>query len=711
MNLSTPRLRALAAVSLFALALAATPARAEDPPPAPAPAAAQWGSFGIDTSAIDRAVRPGDDFNRFVNGAWIARTEIPADRARIGSFDQLDDEAKTQLKAILDELAATRHKPGSAEARIADAWRAFMDEAAIERAGLAPARPWLDRIFAAKSREDLVDLFAAAGQASPFGGWVDTHPRAPDRYVFNLELANLGLPDRDYYLSDQPRMVEIREKYLAHTAFLLGKAGYADPQGAARAVLALETDLARAAWNRALARNRDLTFNPVSREAVAALPHGALLARFLRGVGAGDEGEVIVQEMPPSAEKLAGLNLPAEQAALITGGAPEVLRIVAEAPMATWQAWLAARFLASHSATLPREIDEANFAFFGRELNGQPEQRPRWKRGIGAVEAQLGEQLGRIYVARHFPAGNKAAMEELVGNLRKAMAANLQDLGWMSEDTRKEARAKLDAFTYKIGYPARFKTYDGLAISRDTPLANAIAAADWAWNFDMAKLGQPVDRHEWAMLPQTVNAYYNWNFNEIVFPAAILQPPFFNLSADPAVNYGAIGAVIGHEIGHGFDDQGARSDGKGELRDWWTPEDKARFVALQDKLGAQYAKFCPLDDGRTCINPRLSMGENIGDLGGLSLALRAWQMSLGGKPAPVIDGLTGEQRFFMAWAQVWRGRMREERLRQALLVGPHSPAEYRINGIVRNFDEWYQAFGVQPGDALYLAPEERVRIW
>jgi putative endopeptidase len=344
-------------------------------------------------------------------------------------------------------------------------------------------------------------------------------------------------------------------------------------------------------------------------------------------------------------------------------------------------------------------------------LSGQPEQRPRWKRGISVVEGQIGELLGKIYAAKYYPPAEKAAMETLVGNLRKAMGANLQDLAWMGVDTRKEAQAKLDAFTTKIGATEEWKTYEGLKISGTDALGNAMAASAWQTQDQMGRLGKPVDRKEWLLLPETINAYYNPPLNEIVFPAAILQPPFFNVTADPAVNYGAIGAVIGHEMGHGFDDQGSKYDGTGNLRDWWTAQDQANFKKLQDKLAAQYDALCPYDEGKTCVNGHLTMGENIGDLGGLSLAYRAYKLSLNGKEDKVIDGYTGDQRFFLGWAQVWRGKAREQIARQYLVTDPHSPPEYRVNGIVRNFDEWYKAFDIKPGDKLYLPPEQRVRIW
>jgi putative endopeptidase len=470
--------------------------------------------------------------------------------------------------------------------------------------------------------------------------------------------------------------------------------------------------MAREMWDRAESRNRDLTYNKLSRDQVDALGPDQLLSRFVEGLGAGEASDVIVAQMPPSDEELVEAKLsPEEAAAKLGGGVPATLQLIEQVPLATWQAWVAAHFLSDHAAFLPSRIDDANFAFYGTALGGQPKQRQRWKRAISAVEGQIGELLGQIYARRYYPPEQKAAMEELVANLRKAMAANLKDLEWMGPDTRAEAVKKLNAFTPKIGEPEKYKAYEGLSVSEDAALGNQLASATWDADFMISRLGKQVDRSEWFMFPQTVNAYYNPVLNEIVFPAAILQPPFFNLSADPAVNYGAIGAVIGHEMGHGFDDQGAKSDGTGNLRDWWTEADKANFEKLQDRLVAQYNGFCPFDEGKTCVNGELTLGENIGDLGGLSLAYRAYRLSLGGKEAPVIGEASGDQRFFMAWAQVWRAKAREELARQYLVTDPHSPPKYRINGVVRNFDEWYRAFEVTEEAALYLSEEKRVRIW
>ncbi|MFA9201017.1 MAG: M13 family metallopeptidase, partial [Cypionkella sp.] len=436
-----------------------------------------------------------------------------------------------------------------------------------------------------------------------------------------------------------------------------------------------------------------------------------LVAAFLTAAGFDKTDRFIVGDLPPTPERLAELGLDAATRAKIGGGTPVMLALLRDTPIEVLQAWTVKTFLDANAAVLPSAIDRAQFAFRGTVLNGTPQQRARWKRAIGETEGLIGERVGALYAARHFPPASKAAMEDLVVNLRKAMALSLAENDWMSEATKKEAMAKLEAFDPKIGYRDNLETYEGLAIDAASPLANRMAAARWQREYRLDQLGGPVDRTEWGMLPQTVNAYYNSTKNEIVFPAGILQQPFFGLSADPAVNYGGIGAVIGHEMGHGFDDQGSKSDGSGMLRNWWTDADRAAFDKRGDMLVAQYAQFCPFDEGETCVNGRLSLGENIGDVGGLSLAYRAYRLSLGGKEAPVIDGLTGDQRFFLAWAQIWRAQTREAAMRQRLVTGPHSPEQYRVNGVVRQMDAWYKAFGVTPDDALYLPPEQRVRIW
>ncbi|MEA3263400.1 MAG: M13 family metallopeptidase [Pseudomonadota bacterium] len=709
----------LLAASSLAIGLAAPALAQEAKPPAPAAAPTSveqqdsmkdWG-FGVQTKYVDKSVKPGDDFNQHVNGLWLNQAEIPADRSSTGGFVQLRDLSEERMKKILEEAAAGTNPEGSPRARVAAVWKAFMDTDAIERAGLVPLYPTLEKIYAARTLEDLVGLFATPGMASPIGMGVRPDAKSSSVNALYAGQAQLGLPDRDYYLVDSPKNREIVAKYKAYLTLILGEVGYPDPAKAAEAVFQLETKMARANWDRALGRNRDLTYNkmPIS-EFLAFAPEVPLRAA-LDKQGLGNVTEIIVAQVPPTKEEIAAAKLTPDQAAKLSGGVPALAKLIASEPIANWQAWLVARYVTSKASVLPKRIDDAQFAFYGTTLSGQPQQRARWKRAISAVEGSVGELAGEVYAERYFPAANKAAMEKLVSNLRVAMAANLKELSWMGPATRTQAQAKLDAFRPKIGYPNKYKTYDGLVLRADNAFANAQAVDAWQQADNLSRLGKPVDKDEWFMFPQTVNAYYNPSGNEIVFPAAILQPPFFALTNDDAVNYGAIGGVIGHEMGHGFDDQGSKSDGDGNLRDWWTPEDKANFEKLTGALVDQYNALCPLDEGKTCINGRLTLGENIGDLGGLSLAYRAYKLSLGGKEAPVIDGYTGDQRFFMAWAQAFRVKMREAALRQQLQTDPHSPGQYRVNGIVRNFDEWYKAFNVQPGDKLYIAPEKRLRIW
>ncbi|MCX7285764.1 MAG: M13 family peptidase [Novosphingobium sp.] len=687
------------------------PVQAQDP----AESATAFPGAGLQTRWMDASVRPGDDFMAYVNGKWLRETEIPADKSTYGTMNILTDVSRDRLRMLMDEALAAKAAPGSDTARIAAAYGAFMDTQAIDAAGLAPARPWLQRIAAARKPQDLARLFGDPAFESPIAFFLNPDAKDSGRYALQMSTSGLGLPDRNYYLIDTPRNVEIRARYMEWLAFALAQAGDRNPAESARAVYALERKIAEAHWDRALGRNRDLTYNKLTLAEARSALKGLPLDMMLASAGARNVSALVISQMPPSASELAAAGFTPDMAAKLGGGVPAIAALVGSEPVAAWKAWMTVRFLTRYSAVLPSAIDNARFTFYGKVLRGQPVDEPRWKRGIAATEEQVGELVGKAYAQKWFPPQNKAAMEALVGNLRKAMSANLADLAWMSPATRTEAEAKLAAFTPKIGYPDKYKTYEGLSLSARTPLANAIAARGWQQGYDMPRIGQPVDRSEWGMLPQTVNAYYSSTRNEIVFPAAILQPPFFNLSADPAVNYGAIGAVIGHEMGHGFDDQGAKSDGAGNLRNWWTDADRASFNRLTARLVAQYDAFCPFDaasgGGKACINGTLTLGENIGDLGGLSLALRAYRLSLGGKPAPVIDGLTGEQRFFMAWAQGWRFKAREAAARDRLETDPHSPAAYRVNGIVRNFDEWYAAFGVKPGDALYLPPEQRIRIW
>ena len=670
-----------------------------------------WGTWGINLANVKADVNPGDDFFAHVNGKWLDTFEIPSDRTRYGSFTLLAEKSEQRVRKIIEELAAAKPDPATLEGKVATIYNAYLDTGAIEARGLAPAQPYLDRIQAMETREDLAKVFAANGFTAPVGGWVDVDSKQTDQYIFYITQAGLGMGDRDYYLVDNDKNAELRAAYKAMLSSLLAAAGYNDADAAANKVIALETEIAKAHWDRAAGRNRNLTYNKVTKAELIALGGAFPTATLIDALDLGDQAAFVVRQVTPTAEETAENGLDADQLAKVSGGGvPGLFKVMQTAPMDQWKAYLTAHLLIDTSDVLPASIDNTVFDFYGKTLSGQEEQRERWQRGVDTVENSVGEAVGKVYAARYFPAENKAAMDQLVANLRVALSQNLENLDWMGAATKAEAEAKLDLFTPKIGYPEKFETYDSLVVSDDA-FANQMAVNAWAYQDMLSDLGQPIDKTEWGMLPQTVNAYYSPNRNEIVFPAAILQPPFFNLSADPAVNYGAIGGVIGHEIGHGFDDQGAKSDGTGLLRNWWTAEDEANFKAKTGALVAQYNAFCPYDEGETCVNGALTLGENIGDLGGLSMAYKAYHISLDGKEDKVIDGLTGDQRFFMSWAQVWRSKNREEAMRRQMLTDPHSPPAYRVNGIVRNFDAWYDAFGVTPDDALYLPPEQRIRIW
>ncbi|HMT38656.1 MAG TPA: M13 family metallopeptidase, partial [Thermomonas sp.] len=556
-------------------------------------------------------------------------------------------------------------------------------------------KPMLARFAAIDGKPALVAAFANSGidgSDAPLGLGVSTDRKDPDQYLVSLGLGGLGLPDRDYYLNQDARFARIREAYLAHIQRMLGFAGVSgtDAKARAEAILALETALAKPQWDRVKLRDRDKTYNVVSFAELKARYPGYDWDAQLRGQGM------------PVPERL---NIPTPDAV------QPVIDVINATPLATWRDYLAFHAIDGNAGFLSREIDDASFAFNGKVLGGQKAQRDDWKRAVQLVGGRggVGDALGELYVARYFTPEAKAAMDQLVENLRAALRQNIEQLDWMGADTKAEAYRKLASFRPKIGYPSKWRDYGSVAVSPGDLFGNVVAVRAYNRADQNRRIGQKTDREEWGMTPQTVNAYYNATFNEIVFPAAILQPPFFDLNADPAVNYGAIGAVIGHEMGHGFDDQGSKSDARGIQRNWWTAEDRARFEQRTKALGAQYDAYCPLPG--QCVNGALTMGENIGDLGGVSMAYTAYQLSLKGKPAPVIDGLTGDQRFFLSWAQVWKAKYRDESLLTMLKTDPHSPAMYRANGPLRNFDAWYQAWGVKPGDAMYVAPEQRVRIW
>jgi putative endopeptidase len=702
-------IRHLLTASISAIAVAAAaPAFAQDAASEPAPPS--FGTWGVDASQLDPAVDPGADFNAYVNGRWIAQTEIPADRVRFGSFDILREDATHDVEALVATLAAANPAPGTSERRVIDAYNAFLDQEAINAAGLAPAYPYLTQIYAAPDLAALVSLFGEPGYPGMVSAGVTIDDVDPNRHTIAVGFSGMGLPDRKYYLEDSPRNLEIRAAYLEYLAFMLGKAGYQDPAAAAQIVYDFERQVAELEWDQQVMRIPELTYNPLTRDELRAFAPGFPVDALLASSGFAGRDQFLAAQILPTADEVTELGLTPEQMAMMGGGLPAMMQLVAQTPLANLKAWMAVRFLAAYSAVLPQEIDDAQFAFFGTTMNGQTAQRDRWKRAIAEVEGTLGEQLAALYVSRYFPPESKAQMDALVTNLRRAMRQDIAGNDWMTPATVAEALAKIDSFDTQIGYPGEFETYDGLAITPGQPLANRVSAAAWAKADSLARLDEPVDRQEWQMLPQTVNAYYMPPFNQIVFPAAILQPPFFNPDADPAVNYGAIGAVIGHEIGHGFDDSGSRYDGTGSLRNWWQPQDEAGFREQTGRLIELLGQYC-VDDGQVCLTSR-GVGETLGDVVGLQMAYHAYQLSLNGQPAPVMDGLTGDQRFFLGFAQIWRGKWRPE-ARRAQMVGgsPHPPEDFRLNNAVRHIDAWYTAFNITPDDPLYLPLEERVQIW
>jgi predicted metalloendopeptidase len=659
-----------------------------------APAAAQAPKplgLGIDTASFDRSVRPQDDFFRFVNGTWLKNTDIPADRTRYGSFDALAEKSEEAVRAIIEETAKKTNQPGSDAQKVGDLYLSFMDTARVETLGIAPVRSDLQRVAQLSDKQALPELFAYLsrnGIQTPVGFFISQDPKQASRYIAMASQSGLGLPDRDYYLQTADNFQKVRAAYQTYIETLFRLAGQPNPAEAATNILAFETKIAEKQWDRARSRDREATYNFKTIAELDQLTPSFAFSRFVNDVGAATTPGVIVRQ-PDYFQALDG--------------------ILKETPLPVLKQYLTFKILDDAAGSLPKAFRDARFDFRGKALSGQPQQRPRWQLGVATVNGVLGEATGKLYVERHFSPAQKERMQELVANLLAAYKDGIEELEWMSPATKAQAQAKLAKFTVKIGYPDKWKDYSALSIESDDLFGNLRRAANWSWNDDMDHLGRPVDRTEWGMTPQTVNAYYNPSMNEIVFPAAILQPPFFNPEADDAVNYGAIGAVIGHEISHGFDDQGARSDGEGNLRNWFTDEDLKEFKGRTDALAAQYSTYEPVPG--TKINGRLTLGENIGDLSGLTIAYRAYQKSLGGKPAPVIAGFTGDQRFFLGFAQVWRTKTREEALRQQLLTDPHSPGQYRATVPLKNMPEFYAAFGVKQGDKMYLPPDQRVKVW
>jgi putative endopeptidase len=646
------------------------------------------GPWGFDLAGRDTDVSPGDDLYTYAGGTYLQALQIPPDRTRFGAFDKLVELSQSRMRAVL-ESAAGDHAASGERAKVGGLYRSFMDEAGVEALGARPLRQDLAAVRAASSRTALAQLMGrshAGFGGSFFGLDVSEDEKDPDHYALYLGQSGLGLPDRDYYLA--PAFAAQKARYQDYVAQMLRLAGWPQPEANAKAIVALETEIAQASWTRAAQRDRDKTYNPMSVQELAGFAPGFDWQALLAGAHLPQVDRVIVGEKT---------------------AIPQIAALFARTPVETLQAWQAFHLVDQAAPDLSDAFVRAHFEFRQKALAGQPELQARWKRGVTLVDGQIGEALGKLYVAAYFPPEEKAQMLALVGDVRTALGGRIERLDWMSPVTKAKAQEKLAKLNVKIGYPDKWRDYSGLQIREGDLYGNVSRAIAFDWDYHARRWGKPVDRGEWGMTPPTVNAYYNSTKNEIVFPAAILQPPFFDPQADPAVNYGGIGGVIGHEITHGFDDQGRKSDGDGRLADWWTPQDAARFEAEAAKLGKQYAAFEVLPGAH--INPDLTMGENIADLGGLHLAMDAYHASLKGKPAPVIDGLTGEQRVFLGWAQVWRGKIRDDRLRQMLVADPHAPNIARVNVPARNIDEFYDAFGVKPGQKMYVAPEDRARIW
>ena len=655
---------------------------APPPPAAPAPKP-EIGTYGFDVTGMDTSVLPGNNFYQHANGAWVRNTPIPADKSNYGMFTKLDDLSKERTRAIIEESA---EDPAS---KIGIAYNAYLDQPAIEAKGLSPIEPWLSEVRALSSKADYPALAARAdrmGIGGPFAAFVNLDDKQNDQYILNMLQAGIGMPDRDYYLKDDAKIAETRTKYLDFLTKMLTIAGEGNASARAKAILNYETRIARSHWTQVESRDATKTYNKMSVAELQRRAPGFNFRAYLDGIGAKADQVIVYQ---PSA---------------FTG----IADAVADAPLQVLKDQLLVRSIGSYGAVLPSQVDQTVFAFYGTALSGTPEQEERWKRGVTFVSGALADQVSQIYVDRHFPPETKAAADELVRNVVAAMGRRIDQLSWMAPETKARAQAKLANFTTKIGYPTQWRDYAALEVRPGDAFGNAVRSAQFEHEYQVGKLGGPVRKWEWFMTPMTINAYANFNMGEIVFPAAILQPPFFDPNADPAINYGGIGAVIGHEISHHFDDQGSKYDEYGRLADWWTPADVKAFEAATKALVTQYDAYEIFPGAK--VKGDFTLGENVGDLAGLTVAYDAYRHSLGGQEAPVIDGTTGDQRFYLGWAQVWRRNYREANLRQRLITDPHSPSEQRV-WVVRNLDPWYQAFGVQPGQTLYLAPEARVRIW
>ena len=676
----------LALAASVSLASLATPSFAQE---APQPSqkiskdGAQLGTFGFDIAGMDASVSPADDFYLFANGKWAATTVIPADKSNYGMFTALDDLSKDRVKLVLD---AEKDRKGS---KAGDVYASYIDQAAVEKKGLAPVQPWLKTVRGVQSKaafEKLIPIAARNGVGALFGGYVGQDDKNPDVYIFQIYQGGTGLPDRDMYLIENDKFEGIRKAYKDYLAQMLTLAGEKNAVARADAIFAMEKKIAAVQWTREDSSDATKTYNKMSLQQLDAITPGLKMSPILAKLSP-KISDVIVNQ--PSA---------------LTG----ISKIYAETDLSVLKDQMLVNSLSTFSNVLPDSVADTTFAFYGTTLQGTPQREPRWKRGVGLTEGTVGDEVGKAYAAKYFPPETKAAMDVLVKNVLAAMGRRIDNLAWMQPETKVKARAKLANFTTKIGYPDRWKDYSTLKIVRGDVFGNDLRSNQWGFDDNMSKLGQPIRRWEWGMLPQTVNAYANFGMNEVVFPAAILQPPFFDAKADAAVNYGGIGAVIGHEISHHFDDQGSKYDAMGKLSDSWTESDVKAFEAAGKKLIAQYDAYKIFPDAS--VKGEFTLGENIGDLAGLTIAYDAYRTSLNGKEPPVLDGMTGDQRFFLGWAQVWRRNYREANLRQRLITDPHSPSVQRA-WVVRNLDKWYDAFQPKADGKIYLKPEDRVRIW
>ncbi len=680
---------------LCTLTLLASLAHASDGAPNNAPPASAPPTSGIEQQYIDASVRAQDDFFHHLNGQWLKTTEIPADKSSWGTFAKLRDDVQPKLLALIEAAQKNADTAGAKpnEKKIGDFYASFMDEKKLEALGYQPLKAEIERIKALSDKKALPLLIAHLndiGVPAPYGIGVGQDYKDSSKYVAQLGQSGLGLPDRDYYLKkDDAKFAEIVAKYTLYIEKVLTLAGEKDAAASAKAIVALETAMAEIQWDKVANRDPKKRYNKFELSKLDALAPGFDWTGALKAVGIADKVDSLIVGQPSYVTLLN--------------------QLIAKTDLATWKAYFEWQLLRSYSEYLSKDFVEAHFAFYGTTLTGVTEMRPRWKRGSSLVDGALGEALGQQFVSQHFPAERKARMEQLVQNLMLAFKQSIDTLDWMSLDTKKEAQAKLAKFTPKIGYPNKWRDYSALAVKNGDLVGNVMRSNQFARQINLAKLGKPVDREEWFITPQTVNAFYSPLMNEIVFPASILQPPFFDMRADDAVNYGAIGAVIGHEISHGFDDSGSQFDGNGNLRNWWSEQDRKNFSAKADRLVAQYSNYSPVAGYN--VNGKLTLGENIADNSGLAVAYKAYKLSLKGKPAPVIDGLTGEQRFFMGFGQVWRTKVRESQEIVLLKSDTHSPGQFRANGTLVNQPGFYEAFGVKEGDKMYVAPEKRITIW